>query len=95
MYLLLGAGTLVKCTEQVKETSLSGGQDGLLAIIDGNESPDVPHILHSLLSPTLSDELKQSPHEENGMLYLDHTFLTLHRYSSNQRRLVIRHNPMT
>jgi len=82
LYLILGAGTLVKCTEQVKETSLNGRQDGLLAIIDGNGSPDVPHILQSLLTSTLSDELKQSPCEENGMLYLEHTFLTLHRYSS-------------
>ena len=83
LYMILGTdGTLVKCTEQVKETSLNGRQDGLLAIIDGSGSPDVPHILHSLLTSTLSDELKQSPHEENGMLYLEHTFLTLHRYSS-------------
>ena len=83
MYFILGASTLVKCTEQVKETSLYSGQDGLLAIIDGNGSPDVPHILHSLLRPTLCDELERSPFEENEMLYLEHTFLTLHRYSSS------------
>jgi len=78
-FFILGASTLVKSTEQVKETSLSGSQDGLLAVIDGNDSPDVPHILQNLLVPTLIDELKRSPHEKNGMLYFEHTFLTLHR----------------
>jgi len=68
----------VKCTIQVKDDTLNGGQDGVFAIIDGNGSPDAPYVLQTLLSSTLSEELQQSPHK-NKLLYLEHTFLVLHR----------------
>ena len=74
----VGSGSLVKCTAQVKDDTLNGGQDSAFAIIDGNGSSDAPHVLQTLLSSTLSEELQRST-DENELLYLEHTFLTLHR----------------
>ena len=73
-----GSSSSVKCTVQVKDDTLNGGQDGVFAVIDGNGSSDVPYVLQTLLTPTLSEELQQSSHKDE-LLYLEHTFLVLHR----------------
>lgn len=75
----VGRSSSVKCTVQVKDDSFNGGQDGMFAVIDGNESSDAPYVLQTLLSATLSEELQQSS-QKNELLYLEHTFLVLHRY---------------
>ena len=68
----------MKCTAQVKDDTLGAGQDGMFAVVDGNGSSDASHILQTLLSSTLSEELRQTS-KENKLLYLEHTFLVLHR----------------
>lgn len=74
----IGSNSTAKCTAQVKDDTLSGGQDSVFAVTDGNGSPDVSDVLQTLLSSTLSEELRQSSHEKE-LLYLEHTFLALHR----------------
>lgn len=76
--MLAGGSNSVKCTVQVKDDTVNGGQDGMFAVIDGNGSSDAPYILQTLLSSTLSEELQQAS-KENELLYLEHTFLVLHR----------------
>ena len=78
MGITVGCGSLVKCTAQVKDDTLSGGQDSTFAIIDDNGSSDASHVLQTLLSSTLSEELQRST-DDNELLYLEHTFLILHR----------------
>ena len=68
----------MKCTVQVKDDTIGTGQDGMFAVVDGNGSSDAPYILQTLLSATLSEELQQAS-KENKLLYLEHTFLVLHR----------------
>ena len=68
----------MKCTVQVKDDTLNGGQNCILAVADGNGSPDAPYILQTILTSTLSEELQKLSHE-NELLYLEHTFLVLHR----------------
>lgn len=68
----------MKCTAQVKDDTLSGGQDSVFAVIDGNGSSDAPYVLQTLLSSTVSEELQQAS-DDNELLYLENTFLVLHR----------------
>lgn len=74
------------CTVQVKSPSLSGGRDGLFAILNGGRSTAAPAIIQSKLADVLMKEFSKQWAEPGGkatppgsLQYLSHTFLAAHQ----------------
>ena len=62
-------------------------QDGLFAIVDGGKAPDGAIMIRKALPSVLENELSvyegaTEKGDPKSLEYLEHTFLTLHRYGA-------------
>lgn len=75
------------CMQQITVPSLNEkNSNGLFAMIDGGKAPDAATRIKKKLPSILNGELLASKErrsrnvEETPLLYIEHTFLTMHRY---------------
>ena len=80
------AGGGVDCTMQIKAPSLSGGRDGLFAVLNGGRSTTAPAIIRAKLTEVLMKEFAEQWVEPGGkgtppnsLQYLTHTYLAAHQ----------------
>lgn len=72
------------CMQQVKLSSLNEKRenDGVFAMIDGGKAPEASNKIKKRIGTILHSELLASEERRQNdkpLLYLDHSFLTMHR----------------